>query len=43
MIDRATLEAWAGRALNDGEVIRLEECLKSSSVPEAIATIVDSF
>ena len=43
VISHEALEAWAGRPLSDSEVVRLEEVLHNSSVPDAIGTIVDSF
>jgi hypothetical protein len=41
-IAREQLEAWAGRPLSDDEVQRVADSLPNASVPEAIATIVDS-
>lgn len=42
-ITREQLAAWAGRALTDDEVERLDECIPNSSIPDAIDTIVSSF
>ena len=37
------LSRWAGRTLTVEELDRLAECIQHSSIPEAVATIVDSF
>jgi hypothetical protein len=39
VLDRASLEAWAGRALTDADVATLARDLPFSSVPTAIATM----
>lgn len=41
-ITREQLEAWAGRALTDEQVARLDRCLPDSSIPEAVGTIAAS-
>ena len=43
IIDRYALEEWSGRSLSDDEVARLEKALPHSTLPDTIATIVDSF
>lgn len=42
-ITREQLEQWAGRALSDTEIDRLDECVPNSSIPEAIGEICVSF
>lgn len=41
-LTRGQLEAWAGRKLTNMEVERLDEAVPHSSIPEAIAVIVDN-
>ncbi|MGW4720856.1 hypothetical protein [Nocardia sp. NPDC004260] len=43
LITREQAESWAGRALSDDEMDRLDDAIPNSSIPEAIATIIDSF
>jgi restriction endonuclease S subunit len=40
---REQLEAWACQSLTDEQVEQLEDAIPNSSIPEAIATIIDSF
>lgn len=42
-LTRDQLNAWAGFPLTDEHVDRLDDALPHSSVPEAIATIADTF
>lgn len=42
-LSRGQLEAWAGRALTDDELSRLEDAIPNSSIPDAVWVIVDSF
>jgi hypothetical protein len=43
LITRQQAEEWAGRTLTDQEWDRLKQAVPSSSIPDAIATIVASF
>jgi hypothetical protein len=40
VITREQIECWAGRALTDDEITRLDDCLPNSSIPDAIGDIV---
>jgi hypothetical protein len=42
IISRDQLEAWAGRPLTNEQVERLDRAIPHSSIPEAVATIVES-
>jgi len=39
IIDRTSLDMWAGRTLTDAEVERIAECVPYSSIPDAISVI----
>jgi hypothetical protein len=39
---RAQVQAWAGRALTDEEIERIEEAVSNSSIPEAIGIIASA-
>lgn len=41
LITRHQLESWAGRALTDDDIERLDEAIPHSSIPEAIGTIIE--
>jgi hypothetical protein len=43
VLTEGEVNAWAGRVLTADERDRLAECIPHSSIPEAVATIVDSF
>jgi hypothetical protein len=43
LISREQAEAWAGRALTDDDLARLDEAIPNSSIPAAIDAIVASF
>jgi hypothetical protein len=43
ILTTADLNEWAGRTLSEDEIERLAECVQHSSIPQAVATIVDSF
>lgn len=42
-ITRDQLERWAGQPLTDGQAAEIQDCIPTSSIPEAIATIADRF
>lgn len=41
LLTREQIEEWAGRALSDAEIERLEGAIPWSSIPEAINVIVE--
>lgn len=41
-LTREQLEAWAGRELDDEEVVALELAIPNSSIPDAVATIAEN-
>ncbi|WP_194838622.1 hypothetical protein [Nocardia sp. XZ_19_369] len=43
LITRAQAESWARRPLTNEDMDRLDTAIPHSSIPEAIATIVDGF
>lgn len=43
IISKTTLSEWVGFELTDAEVERLSTAIPHSTVPEAVATIADSF
>lgn len=42
-LSREQLQGWAGRDLDDDDLYRLGEAVGNSSVPEAVAAIVEGF
>ncbi|MCH9736829.1 MAG: hypothetical protein K0U78_20135 [Actinomycetia bacterium] len=43
LINADQASVWAGRELSHDELDRLDDCIPNSSIPETIATIVDSW